>query len=318
MGLAKRGLNFGVMRRAITFIIGSSRILMRTNWKDLLKIKRWKILLMIGIPIFIGIVVVVGFEITTSPEFCSTCHNMKPYYESWKTSSHNEVNCIKCHAEPGMGAYLKTKANGLVEVAIYLSGNLPTSYQTEVSDESCLREGCHSQEKLKGEKVDFKKGISFSHEKHLQTLKGQFRLRCTSCHSQIVQTEHMTVAESTCFSCHFKGEDPNQNTAECTLCHGALGEMPEAEIKFDHQAILKMGVDCLSCHKGVVEGGGEVHREKCLSCHAEPSRLERINESSLLHLKHTSEHKVECFQCHSQIKHGGEEWPLRDSDLKYG
>jgi hypothetical protein len=26
-------------------------------------------------------------------------------------------------------------------------------------------------------------------------------------------------------------------------------------------------------------------------------------------LKHTSEHKVECFQCHRQVRHAGEEWP---------
>jgi len=312
MSLARRGLNFGVMRRAIRFIIGTSKILMRTDWKDLLKTKRWKILLIIGIPVFIGVVVVASFEITSTPEFCSTCHNMKPYYESWKTSSHNEVNCIKCHSDPGIVPYLKTKANGLVEVVIYLSGNLPTSYQTEVSDESCLREGCHSQEELKEEKVDFEKGIYFEHEKHLQTLRDDFRLRCTSCHSQIVQSEHISVAKSTCFSCHFKGVEPNEETAECTLCHSALGETPEAETEYNHQGVLRLGLGCLIpiCHEGAVEGEGEVYQERCLSCHAEPSRLERINETSFIHLKHTSEHKVECFQCHSQIKHGKENWPL--------
>ncbi|TET64002.1 hypothetical protein E3J48_01695 [Candidatus Aerophobetes bacterium] len=291
-------------------VIRSWRTVMRMGWKNLIKTKKGKALIMIGALVIVLVIMIVGLEVTTSPKFCSTCHNMKPYYESWKTSSHNEVNCIKCHAEPGIIPYLKTKANGLVEVAIYLSGNLPTRYDTEVSDKTCLREDCHTQAKLKQEKVDFKKGIPFEHETHLQTLRGEFRLRCTSCHSQIVQSEHMSVAESTCFTCHFKGEDPNQNMAECILCHGALGEIPEAEAKFNHQAILQMGVDCLSCHKEVVKGKGEVHREKCLFCHAEPSRLERFKESSFLHLKHVSEHKVECFQCHDQIKHGVEEWPL--------
>ena len=310
MNPAKRGLNLDVIRKAIRFVVGNSKILMRTNWRDFLKIKRWKIVLSIGIPVFIGVVIVAGLEITTSPEFCSSCHNMKPYYENWETSSHNEVNCIKCHADPGIGSYLKTKANGLVEVAIYLSGNLPTNYQSEVSDKSCLREGCHSQEKLKEEKLDFKKGISFSHETHLQTLRDDFRLRCTSCHSQIVQTEHISIDEATCFTCHFKGEELGEATAECTLCHSALGEIPEEEIKFNHQAVLKMDMDCLNCHKEPVEGKGEIHRERCLFCHSEPERLERINERAFLHLKHTSENKVECFQCHSQIKHGKENWPL--------
>ena len=308
MSSAKKGLSLAVVKRAIAFVIGSSRIVMRINWREYLKMRRWRVFLAIGIPVFIAAVVVVGLEMFSSPEFCSSCHNMKPYYENWKVSSHNEVNCIKCHSDPGLVPYLKTKANGLVEVAIYLSGNLPTNYQSEVSDASCLREGCHSQEKLKEEKVDFEKGISFAHETHLDTLKDDFRLRCTSCHSQIVQDEHISVASSTCFSCHFKKEEPNEGIAECTLCHSALAEMTEA--KFNHEPIVKAGMDCLNCHKEPVKGEGEVDQEKCLFCHSEPERFDRIEETPFLHLKHTSENKVECFQCHRQIRHAGEEWPL--------
>ncbi len=304
MRAIKKGLDFGVVKKVIAFIVGSSRIVMRINWREYLRIRRWRVFLAIAIPVFLGVVVVVGIEITSSPQFCSSCHNMKPYYESWKVSSHNEVNCIKCHSDPGLVPYLKTKANGLVEVAVYLSGNLPTNYQTEVSDESCLREGCHSQEKLKEGKVDFKKGISFEHETHFETVKDDFRLRCTSCHSQIVQDEHISIASSTCFSCHFKGVEPNEGTAECTLCHSALTEMTEA--KFNHEPIVKMGMDCLNCHQEPVKGEGEVDQEKCLFCHSEPSRFERIEETTFLHLKHTSENKVECFQCHRQIRHGEE------------
>jgi len=290
------------------FIIRDWRTVIRAGWKNLIQTRKGKALIVAGILVAILVVSLAGFEVTSFPKFCSTCHNMKPYYESWQVSSHNEVNCIKCHSDPGLVPYLKTKANGLVEVAIYLSGNLPTSYQTEVSDESCLREGCHSQEKLKEEKVDFEKGISFEHETHLETLKDEFRLRCTSCHSQIVQDEHISVATSTCFSCHFKKEEPNKGIAECTFCHSALAEM--TEVKFNHEPIVKAGMDCLNCHKEPVKGEGEVDQEKCLFCHSEPERFDRIEETPFLHLKHTSENKVECFQCHRQIRHAGEEWPL--------
>ena len=311
MEKTKKGLNLRIVgKRVMQLMVGTSNILMRLRPKDFLRVRRWKIILSIGIPVFMGVVVVVGLEITTSPEFCSTCHNMEPYYANWETSSHNEVNCIKCHSDRGLGAYLKTKMNGMVEVAVYLSGKLPTSYQTEVSDASCLRDGCHSQEKLKEETVDFKKGILFSHDEHLNTLRDDFRLRCTSCHSQVVQTEHISVAQATCFTCHFKGVKLGEDTAECTLCHSALAQIPEEEIAFNHQAVLKMEMDCLNCHKEPLEGQGEVHREKCLFCHSESERLERINERAFLHLKHTSEHKIECFQCHSQIKHGEEGWPV--------
>ncbi len=286
------------------FIIRNWRTVIRAGWKNLIRTRKGKALIVTGILIVILVVSFVGFEVTSFPRFCSTCHNMKPYYESWKVSSHNEVNCIKCHSDPGLVPYLKTKANGLVEVAVYLSGNIATNYQTEVSDASCLREGCHSQEKLKEGKVDFEKGISFEHETHLETLKDDFRLRCTSCHSQIVQDEHISVASSTCFSCHFKNEEPNEGTAECALCHSDL-----TGAEFNHEPIVKAGMDCLNCHKEPVKGEGGVDQEKCLSCHSEASRFNRIEETTFLHLKHTSENKVECFQCHSQIRHG-EEWPL--------
>ena len=287
------------------FIIRGWRAVIKAGWKNLIRTRKGKALIVAGILVAILVVSLAGFEVTSFPRFCSSCHNMKPYYESWKVSSHNEVNCIKCHSDPGLVPYLKTKVNGLVEVAIYLSGNLATNYQSEVSDASCLRDGCHSQEKLKEDKVDFEKGIPFEHETHLDTLKDDFRLRCTSCHSQIVQDEHISVATSTCFSCHFKKEEPNEGIAECTFCHSALAEMTEA--KFNHEPIVKAGMDCLNCHKEPVKGEGEVDKEKCLFCHSEPSRLKRINETPFLHIKHTSENKVECFQCHRQIRHAGEE-----------
>ena len=277
---------------------------MKTSWKNLMRTRR-RLLLIGGAVIVIGVVVVAGMEISSTPKFCSSCHNMTPYYESWEVSSHDEVSCIKCHSDPGLGSFIKTKANGMIEAAIYLSGKLPVSYQTEVSDKSCLRGGCHDLHELKQEDVAFKKGISFSHDKHLEPQWGEAGLRCTTCHGQIIETEHISIIEETCFTCHFKGNEPNKETATCTLCHSALDTIAQA--KFNHQPIVQMGLDCLSCHREVIQGEGDVYRERCLSCHTDPENLEKINEDpSFLHIKHLSEHKLECFQCHRQITHGKE------------
>ncbi|MCK4419745.1 NapC/NirT family cytochrome c, partial [Candidatus Aerophobetes bacterium] len=102
------------------FIIRNWRTVIRAGWKNLIRTRKGKALIVAGILVAILVVSLVGFEVTSLPIFCSSCHNMKPYYESWKVSSHNEVNCIKCHSDPGLVPYLKTKANGLVEVGIYL------------------------------------------------------------------------------------------------------------------------------------------------------------------------------------------------------
>ena len=39
------------------------------------------------------------------------------------------------------------------------------------------------------------------------------KLRCTSCHSQIVQGQHMAVTATTCFLCHFKNQHFNEGLA---------------------------------------------------------------------------------------------------------
>ena len=62
--------------------------------------------------------------------------------------------------------------------------------------------GCHETRLLQG-KVKFKR-FYFDHKPHLTELRRGKKLRCTSCHSQIVQGDHMKVTESTCFLCHFK------------------------------------------------------------------------------------------------------------------
>jgi len=42
----------------------------------------------------------------------------------------------------------------------------------------------------------------------------------------------------------------------------------------------------------------------CISCHSEPERIARYDEHEFIHQKHVTDHKVECFHCHSEILHG--------------
>ncbi len=60
---------------------------------------------------------VFGLEATSSSKFCSSCHEMKPEYYTWKASSHSEVDCVNCHTEPGIKQTAKDKA-GLIVKAV--------------------------------------------------------------------------------------------------------------------------------------------------------------------------------------------------------
>lgn len=163
-----------------------------------------KTIILIAVPIIIGALIVGGVEITSQTSFCLSCHNMKVYYETLKTSSHKQVDCVKCHIAPGFNNFIRTKLKGLSEVVVYTIGEEPLVYHAKVEDKTCLREGCHLKDKLLKEPVNFKKGVVFQHSTHLKPLK-DIQLNCVSCHSEIVHGRQINATSSTCFTCHLKG-----------------------------------------------------------------------------------------------------------------
>jgi predicted CXXCH cytochrome family protein len=240
---------------------------------------------------------------TSRPQFCRSCHIMEPYFVSWEHSNHKDVACVKCHFPPGFGEKVWGKTLGMVQLAKYVTQTQGSRPSAEVSDASCLRSGCHETRLLSG-RVDFH-GIPFDHEPHLKDLKRGKKLRCTSCHSQIVQGAHMSVTASTCFLCHFKGTLFNEGTGACTRCH----QIPDEEfelgggVTFNHNLAYEKGVDCINCHGDLIRGDGEVPPERCQVCHNRTDDLARVGESEFLHRKHVTEHKVDCLDCHLTIEH---------------
>jgi len=255
------------------------------------------------------LLVMTGFAgwYTSRSEFCNSCHIMEPYYQSWQESAHAQVACIECHFPPGFGGKIRGKVLGLVQLAKYFTKSEGPRPAAEISDASCLRVGCHQQRLLSGE-VEFH-GIEFDHQPHLSDLRRgkqlHFQLRCTSCHSQIVQGKHMTVTTSTCFLCHFKGGEFNAGLGACTHCH----QIPQGkynlggDVMFSHDLAYEKGVDYANCHGDVIRGKGEVPRERCLSCHNRKDDLEQIDDHEFMHQKHVTDHKVDCLQCHLRIEH---------------
>ncbi len=249
-------------------------------------------------------------KFTETSTFCGLCHQMDAYIESWKNSTHREVACTKCHYEPGFFNHLKGKwVDGQVSLAYFLSGKRPSKPHAEINDSSCLQKGCHKIENLKKEMVY--KNVAFSHEKHLGELRRGMKLRCTSCHAQLVQGLHLTVHEINCFICHYYKAGP-RGEEECISC--AVGSCsschiePKGDIKikgwtFNHRKYIARGVACEKCHTSVVVGDGHVPEGKCLQCHNEPKILETKYPSPFIHKNHVTDHKIECADCHSNIKH---------------
>lgn len=255
----------------------------------------------VGLTVGLTVVATYGaMEASGTPAFCGSCHVMDPYYQSWKVSSHSDIACVDCHISPGITAELRKKYEALSMVTRYFTGTYGTNPWTEVDDAACLE--CHERRLLVGRELYG--NVIFDHGPHLTELRRGKRLRCTSCHSQIVQGSHITVTGTSCILCHFKNQKPGTGTAKCTLCHQTPEHVVDANgLQFDHGDVGRFGMACESCHTPAASGSGGVPRERCLTCHNDLERLDRYDDGDLLHQTHVTDHKVECTNCHLEIEH---------------
>ncbi|MDO8525749.1 MAG: NapC/NirT family cytochrome c [Candidatus Omnitrophota bacterium] len=111
-----------------------------------------KILLIIAsIALFFLAGLIFFFKFSTSPQFCRSCHIMKPYYDSWKASKHNKVACVDCHYPPvGHRTLLWKKFQAMSQVIKYVTRTYSSRPFAEIDDAACLREGCHSNRLMEG------------------------------------------------------------------------------------------------------------------------------------------------------------------------
>ncbi|MDW7727800.1 MAG: cytochrome c3 family protein [Candidatus Methanoperedens sp.] len=265
-------------------------------------------------------------EITENPEFCGkNCHIMRPYYDSWRTSSHNDVRCVDCHYEPGLVGHAKGKIGGLMQFYNYettveeYSGKL----YAKVLDKNCRL--CH-ENRLHLE-VNYM-GVNFSHDNHLLEPKRNVGLTCTSCHSMVVigmkehqsvtdpscsqchpniiqeDLGHIVVTTSTCFTCHFKAIPEDKTISGCPSCHGPPEQTHKDYTNFDHSKHLSRGYECTTCHVNMSSGTNEiVQKTICLSCHTSKERVGKYDDFEFVHDTHVTKTKIACYNCHLEIKH---------------
>lgn len=199
-----------------------------------LKIIKGLTLTFIFILVFFGLGFV-GVESTSSSKFCSSCHEMKPQYYTWKASTHSEVDCVSCHIQPGAENYAKAKANGLVEVYKKTTEKYqaPIKMPNLIPDEACER--CHN---IETRNFSVSGDLIIPHTKHKEE-----GIECVQCHSgtahgeisdrkvtyksdygrwneklgaSLMSDKKFTSPQmDTCMTCHELQKAP----LECTACH---------------------------------------------------------------------------------------------------
>ncbi|GBE30279.1 MAG TPA: hypothetical protein ENH10_04470 [Bacteroidetes bacterium] len=295
-----------IIKAVVTVLLLPFRIIKKVVVR-LKAINSRKLIILVSAAIIVTAVFLLAVvEVSSLPTFCGSCHIMRPYVEAWKNSSHADVPCITCHAQEGISGIIETKFTAISMVANYMNGLYKRSKPwAEIEDKNCLQGGCHETRLLEG-KIEFKSGVVFDHTPHLNETRRGRKLRCTSCHSQIVQGEHISVTTSTCFLCHFKNTDSldRRHLSDCLLCHTPpTGSEADSLGVHDHQSILDEGIACSVCHVSMWQGEGAVLEERCGACHSQQGHLERINDLEFIHEWHIEKRKVECQRCHSPIDH---------------
>ncbi len=142
-------------------------------------------IVVVGSIVLLALFIIGGTVYTAKPTFCRSCHLMVPEYNTWKTSSHRGVSCLKCHARPGIVGEFKAHLNGTRYLWVMISGEKKKRLVAKIDNSSCLQ--CHPEDKL-----------ATPHEIHLPQ-----GVQCISCHGNFVHKPQMRRKLSPeCVNCH--------------------------------------------------------------------------------------------------------------------
>lgn len=183
-------------------------------------------LLLLGSLVIIILLSGVALKATSTPQFCSSCHEMAPEYKTWEVTSHSKIACVTCHIEPGTVSFLKHKVNSLSQLTEHVSGKIPQpiTMPHPIKNEVC--EQCHSTMR----KVTASGDILIPHDKHLKQ-----GIACVACHAGVA---HAFVAE--------RGLNTKKDYNTWTA------EKADKISKFDDtKAAMEV---CLDCHEQVSNG----------------------------------------------------------------
>ncbi len=123
------------------------------------------------------LILIGSFQLTSTPKFCTSCHELNPEYVTWQASSHNKLACTECHVKSGAKNLLVNKVDSLQQVYKHLRKQylLPLQTPEPLPDSVCTR--CHD---MNNRVVTPSGDIIIPHDKH----KAQ-GVQCVACHSGV-------------------------------------------------------------------------------------------------------------------------------------
>lgn len=270
-----------------------------------------------------------GLVVSAQPGFCAICHEMKPEFNTWQSSSHAKVGCSDCHtgAKPWN---IPHKASAMLQAYLHLTGQVPDEIELKekVPNGVCL--SCHTKQRT----VTASGDLRIPHAKHID-VEG---MSCVDCHAGVahagiggkgkniphnspemlalsskMEAKEFRPSMASCIACH----NQKKVTISCESCHRQIKtppshKMAEWKVKHGTEAMGSYS-ECLYCHD-IAKGKPPVKDERplsairendlCLNCHV-TRPPEHDSSWALGHRKVAQSDKTPCLVCHDQIRTAG-------------
>lgn len=289
-----------------------------------------------GIWLFLGILLTAAVflgagayginQVVNNSDLCAKCHEMRPEYYTWLSSSHSQIKCTDCHmpSDPWQRAVRYAQGVRMVVEHFTNTYQLPLATRKPISNLVCLK--CHSQNRIPTIPGD----LIISHTTH-----DDAGVQCINCHNGVVhariverdqvtkvppqdwtpttgriqmQVDNTQPRMLQCLTCHRKWKV----TTHCEKCHKKTPTPPShqpATWRTMHgQAAWQDVNQCSQCHyeKGLSES---YDKQKvadyirsntfCYNCHYKTKPPDHIYTWAHDHSTHVVKGEVPyCIVCH--------------------
>ena len=178
--------------------------------------------------VIIGILLiyVTTVKVSESNFACGYCHTDQ--HERWAASTHETVDCLECHIDPGISGAIDAQVNGLQNLYVSITkGNeiKPHEDPIPISTENCM--SCHAAiflvtelgwEDLPDNSLKVQ-GLKIGHRIHVE----KYNIMCVECHRGIVHRDPEAIGK-------YEMNWPFMIT-DCGPCHdGKFSERFQVEV----------------------------------------------------------------------------------------
>ena len=200
-----------------------------------IKFNKKIILIVLFILVSVGALFWGTFQKTSSNNYCSSCHTMKPEAFTWQASSHSQVACVSCHVEPGVMTKVKYKVFNIKELIVTITGNygIVITSTTPISDATCTQ--CHD---MNTRKVTPSGDLIIPHNTHAQQ-----NVSCTQCHTGVA---HGNIAKKrVTFRTDYEKWDESIGQS---IMSDPKNLRPDMDGCMNCHKIRKAPLNCSACH----------------------------------------------------------------------